>query len=83
MMRTRLERDVDGGATGPVPRFLQRMDFCMRQAGTLMPTCANDFSILRNDATYTRIGAGTEHPQLRQLQGLRHGAMIVDGIHGQ
>jgi hypothetical protein len=54
-------------------RYLREgIHFGVAIAGTNMPASCNDFIMLRNDATYSRIWTGAITAALCQLQSKRH-----------
>ena len=76
MMRARLQRHVDGGATR-VTRIGQRVDFGVPFAGARMKTLADDLAIPDHDATDDRIGPGCIASALRKFERPRHVRDVV------
>jgi hypothetical protein len=67
-----LERHIDRGTAGSVPRRSERFGLGMRPAAVLGAAATNDVAVLDDDAPYGRIGPGAPERSARQRERRAH-----------
>ena len=81
-MATRLQCHIGSCAGSSGAGCAQRVDFRMGLARALMPSLADDFLALRNDATDPWIWMGRLETALGELERASHRSAIKVGEHG-
>ena len=76
MMTAWLQGEICGGATGSRSRGVKRIYFRVRFTCPPVPTASHYSSVMHQNATYPRIGAGAIEPFFGKPQSLGHIAVV-------